>query len=142
MLADSFMGVNLYESCCFSLAAFNILSLIFAILIALCLDVVLFELILFGILCFLGLDVCFFFKFRKTVNYCAFSVPFTLSSLLGTPIMQKVISLMLSPRSLKMLSIFKFFFFFLSFFLSFFLFNLSDLHYSLFQFADLFIHIV
>ena len=47
---DSVMGIPLCVTCCFSLAAFNILflSLIFTILITMCLGVVLFELILFG----------------------------------------------------------------------------------------------
>ena len=48
--ADYLMGVPLYVTCCFSLAAFNILSLFFSILIIMCLGVVLFGLILFGTL--------------------------------------------------------------------------------------------
>ena len=48
--ADSIMGVPLYVTCCFSLAALNILSLslIFAILITVCLAVIFFGLILSG----------------------------------------------------------------------------------------------
>ena len=66
-VADGFVGVLLYITCCFSLAAFNILpsSLIFAILIIICLGVVLFELILSGSLCFLDLNVCFLSQVRE-----------------------------------------------------------------------------
>ena len=51
--ADSFMGVPLYVICCFSLIAFNILSLslIFVILITMCLGMFLFGLILYWTLC-------------------------------------------------------------------------------------------
>ena len=47
--SSRFMGILLYITCCFSLAAFNILalSLKFATLIEVCLGVVLFQLILF-----------------------------------------------------------------------------------------------
>ena len=47
------MGVPLYVICCFSLAVFSILSLslIFLILIMVCLGVFLFQLILYGTLC-------------------------------------------------------------------------------------------
>ena len=52
MSADSLIGVHLYVRCCFSLDVFKgvSLSLFFAILITVCLDVVLFGLILFRIL--------------------------------------------------------------------------------------------
>ena len=47
--ASRFMGIPLYITCCFSIAAFNILSLSlrFATLIGVFLGVVLFQLILF-----------------------------------------------------------------------------------------------
>ena len=45
------MGIPLYVTCYFSLAAFNILSLILATLITICFGVVLLWLILFLILC-------------------------------------------------------------------------------------------
>ena len=50
---DSLMGVPLYVTCCFFLAAFNILSLslIFVTSTTVCLGVFLFGLILFGTLC-------------------------------------------------------------------------------------------
>ena len=49
--SDSFMGISLHMTPYFSLAAFIILSLHFAILIMTCLDVGLFGFILFGTLC-------------------------------------------------------------------------------------------
>ena len=64
---DRLVGVPLYITCGFSLAAFNILSvsLILAILSTMCLGVILSGLILFGTLCFLNLDVCFLCEVRK-----------------------------------------------------------------------------
>ena len=47
--AENLMGVLLFITCCFFLAAY-ILSLSFAILMAMCLDVIFFGLILFGTL--------------------------------------------------------------------------------------------
>ena len=77
--ADSLMGVTVYVTHCFSLAAFNILSssLIFAILITVCLGVALFELILLGTLCFLDLAVSFYRlgKFSTIIYSDMFSAP-------------------------------------------------------------------
>ena len=55
------MGFPLYATCCFSLAAFNILSLclVFVSLISMCLGVFLLGFILYGILVPLGLDWLF-----------------------------------------------------------------------------------
>ena len=52
------MGFPLYVTCCFSLAAFNILSLylVFVSLISMCLGVFLLEFILYGLFEPLGLD--------------------------------------------------------------------------------------
>ena len=59
--ADNCMGVPLFIACCFSVGAFNILSLslTFADLIPRCLGVVLFGLFSVGTQCFLDLGVCF-----------------------------------------------------------------------------------
>ena len=56
-------------TCCFSLAGFNFLPIIFAILITLCLNVIIFELILFWTMCFLDLDVSFLFQVRAVFSY-------------------------------------------------------------------------
>ena len=68
-----------------SLAAFNILSLALfsVILITMCLDVVLFGLILFETLCFSDLDVCFLSHVKEVFQLLCFqirSVSFSLSS--------------------------------------------------------------
>lgn len=65
--ADNCMGVPLFIACCFSVAAFNILSssLTFADLIPRCLGVVLFGLFSVGTQCFLDLDVCFASRVRE-----------------------------------------------------------------------------
>ena len=51
--AVKYMGFPLYIPCCFSLAAFNILSLcqVFVSLISMCLGVFLLEFIMYGTLC-------------------------------------------------------------------------------------------
>ena len=86
------MGVPFYVTFCFSLAAFNILSLflIFAILITVCLGVVLFGLILFGTLYFLDLDVYFLSHVREVFTCYVFKYvpyPLSLSSPSEMPIM-------------------------------------------------------
>ena len=52
------MGFPLYVTCCFSLAAFNILSLclVFVNLISMCLGMFLLEFILMGLFAHIGLD--------------------------------------------------------------------------------------
>ena len=64
--ADSLMGTPLWVTVSFSVAAFRIfsLSLIFCILIMMCLSVDVFGSILFGTLCFLDVYVYFFHQFR------------------------------------------------------------------------------
>ena len=129
------MGVPLYVTCCFSLVAFNILSLslIFATLTTMCLAVVLFELILSETLCAYWTWVSVSFPklemFSAIMSSRKFSAPFSLSSNSGTPIMQ-MLCLMLSLK----LSSFLFFFFFP--------FSFSDFYYSVFQFADPFLCII
>ena len=71
--AGIFMGIPLYYATCrFFLAAFNILFLIFVILITVCFSVVLFGLILFETLCFLDLAMCFFSQVRQVFSYYVF----------------------------------------------------------------------
>ena len=69
--AVNLMGIPLYVICCFSLAAFNILSLylIFDSLINMCLGVFLLGFILYGTLCFLDLIDHFLSHIREVFNY-------------------------------------------------------------------------
>ena len=57
------MSVLLYVT----LATFKIVSVIFAILIMICLCVVLFGFTLFGTLFFLDLEICFLYQVRKVL---------------------------------------------------------------------------
>ena len=111
------MGVPLYVICCFSLDAFNILSdsLIFVILITGCLGVFLFGLmswcvpiIPYGTWHVLDLGDCFLSQVKDVFSYYLFKYflrpLFSLFSSLdsGIPIMQILVPLMLSQRSLKL----------------------------------------
>ena len=64
----------MYVTCCFSLAAFNILSLssIFVRLISICLGMFLFGVILYGTLCFLDLIDYFLSHVGEVFNYNSF----------------------------------------------------------------------
>ena len=64
------MGFPLYVTCCFSRAAFNILSLclVFVSLISMCLDVFLLGFILYGTLCLLDLIDYFLFHVGEIFN--------------------------------------------------------------------------
>ena len=68
------MGVLLYITICFPLAAFNILSLSlnFGTLITMCLDMDLFGVYFLILHVFLELDICFFPKVRKVFSYYIF----------------------------------------------------------------------
>ena len=68
------MGISLYIICCFSLAAFNILSLylIFDSLINMCLCEFLLGFILYGTVCFLDLINYFLSLNREVFNYNLF----------------------------------------------------------------------
>ena len=68
------MGFSLYVTCCFSLAAFNILSLclVFVSLISMCLGMFLLGFILYGTL-LLGLDY-FLFHVGEIFNYNLFKI--------------------------------------------------------------------
>ena len=112
------MGIPLYVTSCFSLVASTILSLslIFAILITpslvssplgrFCLDA----------LWFWDLHVCFLSQVSEVFSYYVFKYvlfPFLALSSSETPIMQMLLHLMLSKRSLKLSSFFfKFLFLF------------------------------
>ena len=106
--ANSLMGVPLYVICCSFLHAFNILSLslIFAILITMCLGVVLFGLILFRTLYFLDLDVCFLSQVREVFShyylqicskYCSTQITCTLTSC-KLCVQQVMLSLLVNGR--------------------------------------------
>ena len=76
------MGFPLYVTCCFSFAAFNILSLCltFVSLISMCLGVFLLGFILYGTLCLLELIDYLFFLVGEIFNYDLlkiFSYPFS-----------------------------------------------------------------
>ena len=114
--AVNLMGVPLYVICHFSLAAFNnfSLSLNFAHLINMCLGMFLLGFILYGTLCASWIWVAVSFpmlgNFSTIVSSNIFSGPFSLSSPSGTPIMQMLLHLMLSQRSLGCLHFFLLFF--------------------------------
>ena len=80
------MGFPLYVTCCFSLAAFNILSLflVFVSLISMCLGVFLLGFILYGILCaswtWLTVSFSMLGKFSTIISSKIFSYPFFFSS--------------------------------------------------------------
>jgi len=68
------MGFPLYVTCCFSLAAFNILSLylVFVSLISLCLGLFLLGFILYGTVCLLDLIDYFLFHVGEIFKYNLF----------------------------------------------------------------------
>ena len=107
--ADSLRGGPVYVICCFSLVVFNILSLplIFVSLIAMCLHVFLFGFILSGTLCaswtWLIISFPTLGKFSAIISSNIFSGPFSLYSS-GNPIIQMLVCLMLSQRSLRLSS--------------------------------------
>ena len=109
------MGVPLYVTSLFPLAAFKIISLTFHILIVMCLTVSLFRFILFGTLCFLDFESVSFARleeFSAILSSNGFSDHFSLFYPSGTPITQMLAYLMLSQMSLKLFSFYFFFFLF------------------------------
>ena len=128
-VAASLMGVPLYVICHFPLVAFNILSspFIFISLITMWLSVFLLGFILPGTLCFPDLLDYFLSHVWEVFSYYPFKYFFrsflSLSSASETPIMQMLLHLMLSQRSLRLSS----FLFILFFYI---LFCGSDFHHS------------
>jgi len=104
-------GVPLYVTCCFSPAAFNILSLcvVFVGLISICLGVFLLGFILYGTLCtswtWLTISFSMLGKFSTIISSKIFSYPFFFSSSSGIPLIQMFIHLIFSQRSLKVASV-------------------------------------
>ena len=109
--AFNLMGIPFYVICCFSLAAFNIFSLylIFDSSVNLCLGMFLLGFILYETLCASWTWLTIFFpilgKFSTIISSNIFSVPFLFSSSSGTPVIQMLVCLMLSQRSLRLSSI-------------------------------------
>ena len=131
------MRFPLYITYCFSLAAFNILSLclVFVSLISMCLGVFLLGFILYGILCaswtWLTISFSMLGKISTIISSKIFSYPLFLSSSSGTPIILMLVHLILSQRSLEtILSSFYSFYFILPF--------RSYFHHFIFQFTDSF----
>ena len=105
------MEIPLYVIFCFSLSAFNIfsLNLIFVSLINMCFDVFFLGFIVYGTLCASWTWVTISFpmlgKFSTIISSNIFSDPFFFSSSSGTPIIQMLVHLVLSQRSLRLSSI-------------------------------------
>ena len=105
------MRFPLYVTYCFSLAAFDILSLclVFVSLISLCLAMFLLGFILYGTLhdswtC-LTISFSMLGKFSAIISSQIFSYPFFFSSSSGTSIIQILVCLILSQRSLRLSSV-------------------------------------
>ena len=98
----------LYVTCCFSLAAFNVLSLclVFVSLISMCLGMFLLGFILNGTLCaswtWLTISFSILGKLSSIISSKIFSCPFIFSSSPGTPIIRMLVHLILSQRSLRL----------------------------------------
>ena len=103
------MLIPLYVICHFSLAAFNIFCCTFDSLINMCLGTFLLGFILYGTLCASWTWVATPFpmlgKFSTITSSNIFSVPFFFSSSSGTPIIQMLVCLILSQKSLQLSSI-------------------------------------
>ena len=100
------MGFPLNVTCCFSLAAFNIFSLCL-VFVSMCLGVFLLGFILYGTLHLLDLiDYLLFMlgKFSPIITSKIFSYLF-FSSSSGTPIIQMLLCLIFSQRSLRLSSV-------------------------------------
>ena len=95
--------------------SFNILSLclVFVSLISTCLGVFLLGFILYGTLCaswtWLTISFSMLGKFSTLISSKVFSYPFFFSSSSGTPIIQMLVHLILSQRSLRLFILFTLF---------------------------------
>jgi len=120
------MGFPLYVTGCFPLAGFNIffLCLVFVSLISKCLGMFLLGFILYGILCaswaWLTISFSVLGKFSTITSSKIFSYSFFFSSSSGTPIIQMLVHLILSLRSLRLSSVLFILFYFILFFRSYF----------------------
>ena len=105
------MGVPLYFTCCFSLAAYNILSLclVFVSLISMCFGMFLLGFILYGTLCaswtWLTISFSVLGRFSIIISSKIFSYAFFFSSYSETLIIQMLVNLILSQRSLRLSSV-------------------------------------
>ena len=130
------MGIPLYVTCYFSLAAFNILSLILATLITICFGVVLLWLILFLILCasctWMSVSFPRLENFSSIMPSNLFSVPFSLLSTSGISIsVLDVFSEVSNCPHFSSIFILFFFFFFLFYFIFFCVSNLFFIFFSI-----------
>ena len=104
------MGFPLYVTCCFSLAACNILSLclIFVSLTSMFVCVFILGFILYGTLCTFWIWLTISFstlgKFSTIISSKMFLYPFFFSYS-GTPIIRMLVHLLLSQRSLRLSSV-------------------------------------
>ena len=103
------MEFPLYVTCCFSLVAFNILSLylIFVSLISMCI-VSPWVYPVWDSLCLLDLIDCFLFHVGEVFNYNCFEnflIHYFFSSSSGIPVIQMLVHLILPQRSLRLSSV-------------------------------------
>ena len=105
------MGFPLYVTSCFCLDAFNILSLclVFVSLISMCLGMFLLGFILCGTPCaswtWLTISFSILGKFSTIISSKIFSHPFFFFSSSETPIIQMLVHLIWSQRSLRLSSV-------------------------------------
>ena len=109
-LAVKCMGFPLYVTCCFSLAIFNnlVLWLVFASLISMCFGVSPRVYHVWDSLCLLDLIVYFLFilgKFSTIISSKFFWYSFYVSSSSGIPIIQMLVHLISSLKSLRLSSV-------------------------------------
>ena len=126
------MGVPLKLTLCFSLVAFRILSLIFAIFIIICLGVGMFRFNFWRAFCACYISIYVFFRFGKVsaiISSNIFSVSFYFSSP-GLPIMCGFVCFILSHRFLTAFMFFHLVFCLLS--------QWGYFHYSIFQVTNYF----
>ena len=130
------MGFPLYVTYCFLLAAFNILSLclVFVSLISMCLGVFLLGCILYRTLCLLDMIYDFPFHVGEIFNYNLFKnflIPFLFFPFFWDSYNSIVGCLILSQRSLRLLSVLFILFYFNLLFVNYF-------HHFIFQLTDSF----